>query len=76
MGIFVFIMFIGFVFLVALALIVTGITLVVLGSEDKKKGGKGTGHAHGLVFQRFPDLQLAPASVNGRADSDDRIATD
>ncbi len=54
MGIFVFIMFIGFVFLVALALIVTGITLVVLGSEDKKKGGKGTRRTIGIVLVAIP----------------------
>ena len=36
----------------------------------------GPGHVHGLLLQRFPDLQVAAPPIDGGTDSNDRIGSD
>ena len=49
-----FLMFIMLILLVVVALLITGIVFIVLGTEDKKKGGKGTKRIAGLVMLAIP----------------------
>ena len=49
-----FIMFIGLIFLVFVALFITGIVFIVIGAENKKRGGKGTKRIIGIVMVAIP----------------------
>ncbi len=54
-----FIMFIGLIFLVFVALFITGIVFIVIGAENKKRGGKGTKRIIGIVMVAIPLFLIA-----------------
>ncbi len=59
MAIALFIMIIGAIFLVMVALFITGIVYIVIGTEDKKRGGKGKKRTKGIVMLAIPLFLIA-----------------
>ena len=51
-----FMMFVMFILLVVVAIFIVGVILIIVGSNDKKKGGKGTKRIIGIVMVSIPFL--------------------